>query len=234
MRVGIIQSGYLPWRGYFDFIHGVDLFVIYDDVQFTRRDWRTRNRIKTPHGVQWLSVPVRYQPRGHRIDETEIDYQQDWRSDHRHRVSLHLRKAPFLDRALSVLDAAFAVEHRTITELNVALIRGVCAHLCIQTPIRLSSELVATGAKTDRLLSLLAAVGGTTYVSGPTAKTYLDEEQFRREGVRLEYKSYVYPPYPQLWGDFDGAVSIIDLIANCGPRSRDYLTSLGENELAVA
>lgn len=217
MRVAIIQSNYLPWRGYFDFIDSVDLFVVYDDVQFTRRDWRTRNRLKTPRGLRWLSVPVRHADRSQLICDTEIDYSRDWRREHLALIRLNLAGAPFLDDVLRIVGPAFEARHRTISELNVALIRACCEYLHIRTPLRFSSEFNATATKTERLLQVLTAVGATEYVSGPSARTYLDEAQFRSAGIQLRYKTYDYPPYPQLWGAFEPGVSIVDTIANCGP-----------------
>jgi hypothetical protein len=234
MRVGIVQSNYLPWRGYFDFIDEVDLFIVFDDVQYTVRDWRNRNRIKTAQGLRWLSVPVRHRHRSQLICETEIDSSRYWQRDHRNLVATHLRQAPYLGDALALLDNAFAIDHRTISDLNVTMIRALCRYFAIDTPIRSSTELHASGAKTDRLLALLCAVGATTYVSGPSARAYLDESRFRDAGIRLEYKSYCYQPYPQLHGPFEGAVSAIDLVANCGRDGKRWLKSAASAELAVA
>jgi hypothetical protein len=223
MKAGIIQSNYLPWRGYFDFIRSVDVFVIYDDVQFTRRDWRTRNLLKTPQGLRWLSVPVRYAERGQLICDTEIDYSRDWRGEHLDLIRLHLRKAPFLGDVLALLEPPFAARHRTISELNVALLTTICDYLGIRTPLRRSSEFGATGAKTERLIQILSAMRATEYLSGPSARGYLDESQFDAAGIRLHYKQYDYPSYPQLWGPFEGGVSIVDTIANCGSDARRLL-----------
>lgn len=225
MKVGIIQSSYLPWRGYLDFIASVDLFMALDDVQFTPRDWRNRNRIKTPSGRQWITVPVRHRSRTEWICDTQIDYSRHWRQDHRRSIAHNYAKAPHTVDVLAMLDAAFAAGHETISRLNVALLRSLCDYLQIRTPIRLSSEFPAAGVKTDRLIALLKAVGATAYLSGPSARAYLNEQQFHEAGIRLEYKSYCYPPYPQLWGPFTGDVSSIDLIANCGPAARALLSS---------
>jgi hypothetical protein len=216
MRVAIVQPSYLPWRGYFDLIDSVELFVVYDDVQFTRRDWRSRNRLKTPNGLCWLTVPVRHVSRSQRICDTEIDYSRDWQRQHLELIRRNLAGAPFLGDALRVVEAPLLAGHRTISELNVALMRSCCRYLGINTPLRLSSELNATGSKTERLIQVLTAVGATEYLSGPRARAYLDESLFRAAGITLRYVTYDYPPYPQLWGDFEPAVSIVDTIANCG------------------
>ena len=234
MRVGVIQSNYLPWRGYFDFIDDVDVFVIHDDLQFTKGDWRNRNRVKTPQGLQWMTVPVRYRRTAQLICDTEVDYSRNWQRDHRNLIATHLAKAPFVGDALDLLEAPFETEYPTISDLNVALIRSVCRYLGIRTPLRSSGEFQVEGAKTERLIQLLTAIGATTYVSGPSAKAYLDESRFFEAGIRLEYKTYAYPDYPQLWGPFEGAVSVIDLIANCGPAARAFIKSGAANELVAA
>ena len=233
MRVGIIQSNYLPWRGYFDFIDDVDLFVVHDDVQFTKGDWRNRNRIKTPQGLRWLTVPVHHRHTAQRICDTAIDYSHHWRRDHCNLIIANLAKAPYVDDVVSLLQPAFDAKHATISDLNVALLNSVCSYLCIQTPLRLSSELQVEGTKTDRLIALLTAVGATTYVSGPSAAAYLEEARFQDAGIRLEYKAYRYPDYPQLWGRFEGAVSVIDLIANCGRQARERIKSRHTNRRAA-
>lgn len=234
MRVGIIQSNYLPWRGYFDFIASVDLFILLDDVQFTPRDWRSRNQIKTPNGLQWITVPVHHR-RGvsDRICDTAIDYSRHWRGDHLRSIAQNYARAPFARTALDLLEPVYEAKPATISELNFALIRSICSYLGITTPLLFSAELGVGGSKTDRLTALLHAVGATTYVSGPAARSYLDEDRFAEAGIALEYKNYAYAPYPQLWGPFEGAVSIVDLIANCGPEAATLIRSLGANEVAV-
>ncbi len=225
MNVGIIQSNYLPWRGYFDFVDEVDLFIVHDDLQFTKGDWRNRNRIKTPKGSRWITVPVHYQRTSQLICETTIDYSRNWQREHRNLIASSLARAPYLEDAWRLLEPAWAAGHRTISDLNVALMRSICAYLDIRTPLRLSSDFKVTGARTERLIELLTAVGATTYLSGPAGRAYLDERQFDAARMRLVYTEYRDPAYPQLWGPFDGAVSIVDTIANCGPAARRVLTS---------
>lgn len=234
MRVGVIQSNYLPWRGYFDFIDDVDLFVVHDDLQFTKGDWRNRNRIKTPQGSRWLTVPVHYRRRAQLIAETAIDYSHNWQRDHRNLIVSSLGKAPHVGDALDLLDAQFDAGHATISDLNVALLRTICGYLGLRTPLVMSAEFGLTRTRTERLIELLAAVGATTYVSGPSARNYLEETRFVEAGIALEYKQYVYPPYPQLWGPFDGALSIVDTIANCGPEARAVLKSRTAAERVAA
>ena len=233
MKVGAIQSNYLPWRGYFDFIDEVDLFVIHDDLQFTKGDWRNRNKIKTANGSRWITVPVHYARTAQLICETTIDYSRNWQRDHRNAINASLIQAPHLADAMALLQPAWDARHRTISDLNVALITAISRYLDIRTPFRMSSEFALRGTKTARLIELLTAIGATSYLSGPSARAYLDERQFHDAGICLEYKDYSYPPYPQPWGDFDGAVSIVDTIANCGPAARFVLKSQSPSAVAA-
>ena len=233
MRVGIIQSNYIPWRGYFDFIDSVDLFIFHDDLQYTKGDWRNRNQIKTPRGLFWLSAPVKYRHVHQLICQTLIDDSQKWRVVHLNQFWANYTKSPFLKSALELLGVGLAPANSTISQLNINLIKLICDYLRIKTPLALSQDYALTSAKTERLIQLLKQVGGTTYLSGPTARGYLDESLFRANGIRLEYKIYDYPPYPQLWGDFVGNVTVLDLIANMGPSARDFLKSNTPNQVAV-
>jgi hypothetical protein len=233
VRVGIIQSNYAPWRGYFDFIASVDLFIFYDDVQYTKSDWRNRNRIKTSHGVRWISVPVRYRTLLKMVCETEIDYSRDWSSDHLNQFYEHYTAAPFLSDVARTLKAAFSKKSQTISELNILLARDVCSYLGVTTPTVLSSELGVAGSGTERLISILKKVGATHYLSGPAAQRYLDFDLFRKSGIRLEYKTYAYAEYPQQFGAFEPAVTILDLIANCGPGSRALIRSLKPDTVVI-
>lgn len=226
VKVGVIQSSFIPWRGYFDFIASVDMFIFYDDVQYSKGSWRNRNRIKCHDGSRWLTVPVRHRSLSQLIIETEIDDRKDWRASHSKLWHTEYVDAPFLNDVLTLLGDMGKGSDLTISQLNVRLIRSICTYLDIHTPMLLSSELNVEGARTDRLINLLRAVGGKTYLSGPSADNYLEKDKFREAGIRLEYKSYDYAPHPQLWGSFEGAVSILDLIANCGRESSRYLVSL--------
>ena len=233
MRVGVIQSNYLPWRGYFDFIDAVDLFVIHDDLQYTKGDWRNRNRIKTPHGTRWITVPVHHERTSQLICETAIDHSRDWRREHRQMIEANLAAAPFLVDVVGLLQPVWDARHATISQLNVAMLSAVCGYLGIRTPMRMSSEFALRAARTERLIELLTKVGATTYVSGPSARAYLDERKFRDVGIRLEYKAYDYTPYRQCWGPFEGAVSIVDTIANCGSDARRLMKSAAATGVMV-
>jgi hypothetical protein len=225
VRVGVIQSSFIPWRGYFDFIASVDVFVFHDDIQYTKGDWRNRNKIKTPKGTEWLTVPVSYKNVSQLICDTPIDYSVAWGRKHLGLWRANYQAAPYFADAMELLADLDSSKETTISQLNIKLIRRIAKHLGINTPMMLSSELALTGGKTDRLIDLLKKLDATTYLSGPSADGYLDKEAFRQHGIGLEYKSYDYESYPQLWGAFEGAVTVLDLIANCGPGARQLVRS---------
>jgi len=223
VKVGVIQSCYVPWRGYFDFIRSVDLFVVYDDVQYSKGSWRNRNQVKTAEGLRWLTVPVTVSL-GQRIDEVRIAQRaKSWIEEHGRLLRESLGSAPHFEHAWQLWSDAIGQGDQLLSALNVRLLRSVCAYLGIATPLVMSSEYAVAGASTTRLISLLRAVGATSYLSGPSAADYLDLQQFAAHGIAVEYKSYDYRPYPQLHGEFVGAVTILDLIANCGRGAAAYL-----------
>ena len=229
--VGIIQSNYIPWRGYFDFIKSVDLFVVFDCLQYTTFDWRNRNQIKTDKGLHWLSVPVdASRSRGDIILNTKIKYNTPWVEDQMKWLRLAYGKAPFFDLYFSPFVELLNSKFTTISQLNCALIRWINKILEIPTEIKMSTDLNPQGTKTDRLIDILRKVGATKYVSGPNAKPYMDVEKFKKENISLEYKSYSYREYPQLHGPFNGTVTVLDLLFNCGPEAKNHISSLTENE----
>ncbi len=227
--VAIIQSNYIPWKGYFDIINSVDEFIIYDDLQYTRRDWRNRNLIKTAQGLTWLTIPVvvkgKYQQT---ISETLVS-DKKWAEKHWKSIShtygkseyfrdysdqlehLYLEKAPLLDR---------------LSEINHLFLSEINQILGIKTRLRWSDEFDVSGRKTDRLLAICKATGASHYVSGPAAKSYLDQALMEQEGIQVQWINYTdYPVYPQLHGDFEHGVSILDLLFNTGSNAHKYMTS---------
>ncbi len=233
MRVGVIQSCYLPWRGYFDFIQSVDLFVLYDVVQYSKGSWRNRNQVKTADGLKWLTVPVSVHGKP-AIDRVPIATSPPlWKQDHLARLTESLQPAPYFEDAMQLWREGVNEDSGRLSPLNARLIRMICDYLDIQTPIVDSRQYHTTGSKTERLIALLTQIGATAYLSGPAARDYLDQQQFQQHSIRLEFKSYDYLPYPQLWGDFIGAVSVLDLIANVGPQSGQFLQSQSPDLIAV-
>ncbi|RKW41582.1 MAG: hypothetical protein D8H96_09410 [Lautropia sp.] len=229
-RVAILQSNYIPWKGYFDLIAHVDEFILYDDMQYTRRDWRNRNLIKTPQGTQWLTVPVQVKGKYHqRIRDTLIDG-SEWADLHWKSLCQNYRKAPHFNQITPWLEPIYVEQrHSHLSSLNRQLIESICTFLGIQTRLSTSSDYTLKDGKTERLIDLCLQARGTEYVSGPAARDYIDETLFAQAGVELRWFDYDgYAPYPQLWGEFVHGVSILDLLFNCGrdaPRFMRYVQS---------
>ena len=220
-KVAILQSNYIPWKGYFDLIAAVDEFILYDDMQYTRRDWRNRNQIKTPQGPVWLTVPVKVKGKYHqRIRETEIDG-REWAVAHWKSLALNYKKAPHFDEVAAFLEPIYLrSDHDFLSPLNRELLEGICRYLGITTRITNSWDYRLTEGRSERLADLCMQAGGTEYVSGPAAKDYIDESVFGERGLKLNWFDYQgYPEYPQLWGDFVHAVSVLDLLFNCGKEA---------------
>ncbi len=223
-RIAIVQSNYLPWKGYFDLIASVDEFVLFDDFQYTRRSWRNRNLIKTPQGVQWLTVPVVASPqRSTKISDVRLA-SSIWAEQHLKTLRMAYRRAPYFAEIIKMMEEVVSARPTRLSELNIALIRRICAYLGISTTIRTHRDYKAADHRQLRLRDICFQAGASTYVSGPAAKCYLDEGLMRSAGIEVEWFDYSgYPEYSQLWGPFVHEVSIIDLLFNHGPRSAAYL-----------
>ena len=225
-RVAIVQSNYIPWRGYFDLIGHVDEFILYDEVQYTRRDWRNRNKIRTPQGVQWLTVPVQVKGRYTQpICETAIDG-RDWADKHWRALRANYARARHFDETADWLAPLYeaAAQDAMLSVMNRRFLEAVCARLGLATPITDSRDYAASGDPSEYLCRLTMAAGGDCYVSGPSARAYLRTDVFEENGVRLCWFDYAgFTEYPQLWGGFEPGVSILDLLFNCGPDAPDHL-----------
>lgn len=226
--VAIVQSNYIPWKGYFDLIASVDEFILFDDMQYTRRDWRNRNQIKTPQGVQWLTVPVVVKGKYlQTIRETALDGDA-WAPVHWKALVQNYRRAPHFAEIAQWLEPLYlAQRHDHLSPLNRSFLEAICSYLCIQTTIRSSGDYTLVPGKTERLADLCRQAGATEYVSGPAARSYVDDSVFREQGIALTWFDYAgYPKYPQLWGDFVHGVTILDLLFNCGKDTRRHMKHL--------
>ena len=221
--VAILQSNYIPWKGYFDIIASVDEFVIYDDMQYTKNDWRNRNKIKTPKGAEWISVPVG-QDISRRIRDVEITDSR-WQKKHWKTIEANYRRAPHFDEVADWLSPLYLREnYKNLSSLNRTLIEKICNYLGIKVKISNSWDYELSEGKTERLVDLCKQAGASHYVSGPAAKGYIDEECFLKGNVKILWFDYEgYPEYPQLWGEFSHFVSVIDLLFNCGKDSPKYM-----------
>lgn len=223
--VAILQSNYIPWKGYFDMIASVDEFILYDDMQYTRRDWRNRNQIKTPQGIQWLTVPVQVKDKyDQKIKDTAIDG-TGWAKMHWKALEQNYKRAPYFDEVTQWVKPLYESAIEThISPLNKKFIGAVCDYLEISTVITSSWDYVLIEGKTQRLADLCRQAGGTEYISGPSAKNYIEESVFSAMDIKLTWMDYSgYPEYPQLWGDFSHGVSVLDLLFNCGKDSHQFM-----------
>jgi hypothetical protein len=225
VRCAIVQPSYIPWRGSFDLIRRVDLFVFYDDVQYDRRGWRNRNRIKTPQGSRWLTIPVH--ARGAQTERLPIHTirmaEGDWPRQHLETLRRAYAKAPYFADYEPWLERVYAAPPPLLADFTISLTRDLASFLGIATPFVRSSALGASGAKTERLIDVLRKVGATHYLSGPSARAYLDEAQFAAAGIELEWMEYRYRDYPQLYPPFDPHVSILDLLFMTGRDAAGFL-----------
>jgi WbqC-like protein family len=223
--IAIVQSSYIPWKGYFDLIAMVDEFLFYDDRQYTRRDWRNRNRIKTAQGTQWLTIPVRVKGKyEQRIDETEIA-DDAWRRRHLQTILHAYQAAPYLQTYRPLLDELYlGSDESRLSLVNRRFVETLCAELEIETTLGWSTDYSVDGDRTSRLVNLCVAAGADVYLSGPSARSYIDETTFARAGIELRYMDYGdYPEYPQLHPPFEHEVSVLDLLLNVGPAGREYM-----------
>jgi hypothetical protein len=222
-KVAILQSNYIPWKGYFDLIAFADHFILYDDVQFTKNDWRNRNLILTPRGREWLSIPVG--SKIHRLIK-DVDLPAgNWRDKHLAKLKSCYRKTPFYDEVTNLIGPIYASNvYETLSEFNRALIEQICCYLKITTAISWSWEFEKSEGRSERVLDICQQSGASTYVSGPAAKNYLDEQLFAKAGISVCWFDYSnYPVYSQAESNFENNVSILDLLYNCGKNSPRYM-----------
>lgn len=230
-RVAILQSSYVPWKGYFDIIGLVDEFILLDNVQYTPRDWRNRNRIKTANGLRWLSVPVNH-TRESRIADVAIAADQgDWAGRHWRTIEQSYAAAPALPRYRDLLARAYARAGglTTLSAVNELFLRELCAALGITTLLSPTTDYLPLDSMdameaSERLAEICRAAGATRYLSGPAAQAYLDPGAFRHAGVSVDWMDYSgYPPYPQLHGEFVHEVSVLDLLLMEGEDAPGFM-----------
>ena len=231
MKVVILQPSYIPWRGVFDQIYRADLFIFYDDVQYDKHGWRNRNQIKTAHGKQWLTIPVHSSgaTQGRLIKEIEIDWSKNWTTNHIKALTVSYAKAPYFRQVIDFLKPFYERQDQFLVDFTIDLTVALAFHLGIShTRFMRASELSGIdGEKTDRLIQLLTKVGAKHYISGPSAKDYLEEEKIKSAGLTLDYMAYDYPEYLQLYPPFDPNVTILDLLFMTGKDALKYIHPRG-------
>lgn len=232
MNCVILQPSYIPWRGYFHQIQKADVFVFYDCVQYDEHGWRNRNRIKSRNGLQWLTIPVStsgVHSGNIPIKDIRLVPNNPWKTKHWRTLQQNYGKTAHFKKYAILLEPFFARKDELLADLTCDLTVTLARALGIErTQFIRSSTLPARGTKTDRLLSILNHLGATHYISGPSAKDYLEVDKLAAAGISVEFVGYDYPEYPQLHGPFEPAVSVLDLIFNVGPDAAKYIWSVHE------
>ncbi|MFM2269198.1 MAG: hypothetical protein RL757_2639 [Bacteroidota bacterium] len=222
-KIFICQSNYVPWWGYFDAIRQADAFVTYDEVQYTRLDWRNRNRIKTPRGLQWLSIPMQRWKLGDPISTVRV--QPNWQTQHLNLLRENYRTAPHFKTSFDFLENVYqqSQQFSYLTDINHLFLKVFCEKLEIETPFFRSHEcpknefrVETDDQRSGRLLQICLQLGATHYLSGRAAEHYLNVPLFNAHQIEVEWLQYAPPQYPQLFGDFESGVSMIDAFFNTG------------------
>jgi len=223
MTVSILQSNYIPWKGYFDIIAASGTFVIYDEVQYTKNDWRNRNLVKTQNGLQWLTIPVRIEKLAQPIFETKISL-NSWSKKHISTLQTNYGKTPFFNEYKDAIFEIYSGTGPNLSDINRMFIQRICDLLSIKTKIIDSRELHLEGDKIERLVDACKKLNADTYLSGPVAKNYINEARFTENNIKINWMDYSgYKEYHQLFPPFEHGVTILDLIFNTGPEARKFL-----------
>ena len=229
MRVAILQPNYLPWLGVFYQIYKNDIFVFYDDVPYDKGGWRNRNKIKTPKGEQWLTVPVLTKGKfGDLIYRIEINNTVNWRKKHLIALKTNYSHSPFYNKYLEYFEDIYSQEWNFIKDIDIKIIKDITSMLGIQADFVCSSDLNIDGEnanKTERLIRVLKKLSATHYMASNASKDYLNESLFKENGIELSYHNYKHPTYSQMYGGFISHLSILDLLFNCGDKSLEILLS---------
>lgn len=224
--IAILQSNYIPWKGYFDMINMVDEFIMFDDAQYTKNDWRNRNKIQTSQGVQWLTIPARQVDLEQKIQDTKIT-DLKWNIKHWRSLVQNYSKSKYFNEYKGIFEKLYLESSEEyLSKINYKFIAAVCQILEIKTELRWSSEFDLIDGQTEKLLGICKQAGATSYLSGPAAKDYFDEDLAAQEGIAVEWMDYSgYPEYEQLHQPFEHGVTILDLIFNEGPNATKFMKS---------
>jgi hypothetical protein len=225
-KLAVIQSGYIPWKGFFDLIHTADALILYDHAQYTKGDWRNRNRIKTREGLLWLTIPVIHDSLSQRICDS-LTAGHHWREKHWKSICQWYGRSRFFRTYRDVFrDLYLGSREERLSLVNHAFIAAVNEILGIRTPISWSMDYSLADDRTERLIGLCRQAGADEYLSGPSARNYIDEDLFAKNNIRLTYMDFDgYQEYPQTFPPFEHKVSVIDLIFHAGPDAPAYMKS---------
>lgn len=227
MRVVILQPSFLPWLGYFDQMSKCDVFVIYDDVQYDKNGWRNRNRIKTPQGPQWLTVPVLIKGRDFPLNrDVEINNTTTWHVKQMKSIAQNYGRAPYFHRYAGAFETVMRRSWRFLIDLNLELLYLLMQQLGLTKNIHLSSDLkIPKSGKTQRLIDICHFLGADSLLEGDAGRSYIDESRFKEAGIRIDFHAYQHPVYQQLYGEFVPFMSTIDLLFNHGSEALKILTN---------
>jgi len=226
-KIAILQSNYIPWKGYFDLINMVDEFILYDDIQYTKRDWRNRNKIKTDQGLEWLSIPVKTKGKYfQKINETKVS-EKDWGERHWSVIERNYSDAMYFEKYKDIFKQLYLENNEDyLSQVNFKFITTICKILKITTKIRKSSEFNLVDGKTERLLKICKDCNANIYLSGPSARNYFDENMAKKEKIKVEWMDYSgYREYRQCFKGFEHGVTILDLIFNEGDSATKFMKS---------
>lgn len=226
-RVVLTQPMYFPWVGMFEQLRLADIVIYYDDVQFSKGSFTNRVQLKTAHGPQWLTLPLKKIHLGQHIASIEIDESKDWRRQHRGLLHEYYRDTAHFAEMMDVAEMVFALASSSLCQMTVASMEAAADYFALYPgkEILYSSKMQIDGRGWERVLAIVQAVGGDVYITGHGARNYLDHEAFERSGIEVEYMAYQRAPYAQCHGIFDPHVSILDLIANVGRPGNEYIRS---------
>lgn len=231
--VVVLQSNYIPWKGYFDLINDADEFIFYDDLQYTKNDWRNRNKLKTPIGSEWITIPAGSNT-NRLICDVEIK-DMSWQQKHWKTLQQNYQRSPHFGSYRAFFEDFFLGHQWTnLSALNQYLVQQIATQfLGIKTTFLDSRKFVLTGQKQYRLIDLLIQAGAERYISGPAAKSYIIPSHFETKGIELVWKNYCgYPEYPQLFPPFEHTVSILDLLFNVGGDAPWYIWGWRKSSLS--
>lgn len=229
--LAVLQPGYLPWLGFFDQVMRSDIFIIYDDVQFDKHGWRNRNRVKSPTGPVWLTVPILHKGLGwQKILDVQINNESQWGRKHLATIRQLYARAPFIDCYYPGLESVLSLRWERLVDLDLELIQVMCGWFGIEHQIVRSSALPIDGDRSQRLLDFCRHFEAHRYLSGSAAREYLDTAMFAENGITVEWQDYQHPVYPQQHGEFTPQLSAIDLLLNCGKDSVGVITERVKTE----
>jgi len=232
MIISIIQPCFVPWLGYFEQIALADYFVYLDDVQYTKKDWRNNNQLKSPHGVRPIYVPVGNASRSILINQALISYNNKWEDDLINKITEWYRKAPFFEEVMSFVKPIIYGKYEKLVDLNYNLNGVICRYVGITTPVYRASDITRNANdKNMRIIEICNHFCGVDLLyDGKSAVNFVNVELFKQNGITVLFQDYLQTPYKQLWGDFVPYMSILDVIMNCGKEAFEIMISNPNSE----